>query len=184
VEELFVLGDVTARATLANVAKYLRQAEQLAIEASESSQLGNLLDYVEGLTPIPPGSTETRQEIQARLGQGKFRDRVLKRWGGACAISGIRNRDVIRASHIQPWKKCETEDDRLKPENGLPLIPNYDTLFDCGLICFTDTGKILVSRKLSASERRKLGLPARLSRELRGEECRFMQFHREKVFCS
>jgi predicted restriction endonuclease len=64
------------------------------------------------------------------------------------------------------------------------LIPNYDTLFDCGLICFTDTGKILVSRKLSASERRKLGLPARLSRELRGEECRFMQFHREKVFCS
>ena len=142
----------------------------------------SLVDYFEGLSNVPPGSTETKQEIDARLGQGQFRARILRRWDGACAISGIRHLSVVRASHIRPWSRCRNEHERLDPANGPPLIPNYDVLFDRGFITFSDTGAMVVSRRLSDPERRKLALPRNLRRHLRDDEIEFMKFHRQHIF--
>jgi hypothetical protein len=181
-ESLFLLGEVSDPRTIAKVASYIRQAEMLAIEAQERAQSIALIDYMEGRAAVPPGSTETRAEIQARLGQGKFRKDVLKRWNGACAISGIATLALVRASHIIPWAECNTDDDRLNPANGLPLCPNFDVLFDAGFISFKNDGMMILSSKLSKSERKELGLPRRLLRPLKEDENRFMEFHRSKVF--
>lgn len=90
--------------------------------------------------------------IAARLGQGQFRRAVLKIWGYACAVTGSTTRDAIRASHIKPWRDS-TNDERLDPYNGLPLIANLDALFDKYLISFDQAGNILVSSQLDPTDK-------------------------------
>ena len=95
--------------------------------------------------------------VEARIGQGKFREGVLAQWNNECAVTGAKTVAVIRASHIKPW--CESTDkDRLDPANGLPLAASLDALFDRGLISFADSGKMLISNQLSADERLLFGL--------------------------
>src|SRR5690606_20719882 len=42
--------------------------------------------------------------IQARLGQGQFRERVLAQSDGRCAVTGCGVGEAIRASHVKPWR--------------------------------------------------------------------------------
>lgn len=81
--------------------------------------------------------------IQSRLGQGQFRQDVLNLWGG-CAVTGIRDVRVLKASHVKPWRVANDQE-RLDAHNGLALIPNLDLLFDAGWISFEDSGKIQIS---------------------------------------
>jgi len=41
--------------------------------------------------------------IQSRIGQGLFRARLIDYWGG-CAISGCKQLELLKASHIKPWR--------------------------------------------------------------------------------
>ncbi len=127
-------------------------------------------------------ATETQQLILARLGQGKFRERVLRKWGNACAVTGTTRLEVIRASHIVPWKATDKETHRLDPDNGLPLVATLDALFDKGLISFTSSGDMLVSKKLSKAERKMFDLPASLRHPPSQKQKRFLQYHQENVF--
>lgn len=90
--------------------------------------------------------TEQLNLIKQRLGQGKFRENVIKISGGTCRVTGINNPDLLIASHIKPWcKSQDTPDERLDEYNGLLLAPHVDKLFDRGLISFEDNGDMLVS---------------------------------------
>lgn len=123
----------------------------------------------------------TRQNfVEARLGQGKFRDDILAAWGDRCAITGSTTKEAIRASHIKPWRDS-TDTERLDPENGIPLIATLDALFDRGLISFTDSGMILISKQLSVGEQTILGIAdACLSRDI-SKRCQgFLAFHRKR----
>lgn len=71
--------------------------------------------------------------VDARLGQGKFRSALDDIWGARCAVNGCDVREVLRASHIKPWRKA-SKNEKLDPENGLLLSANLDALFDRGLI--------------------------------------------------
>ena len=66
-------------------------------------------------------------------------------WGGRCAITEVTEPRLLRASHIKPWAKCETDAERLDVYNGLLLAAHLDAAFDAGLISFTDEGAILFS---------------------------------------
>ena len=68
--------------------------------------------------------------IKARRGQRKFRNALLKRYGGGCLITGCSLLDVIEAAHIWPYRG---EKDN-HPENGLLLRADVHTLFDMDLI--------------------------------------------------
>ena len=68
---------------------------------------------------------------------------------------------VLIASHIVPWAKCATNEERLDPFTGLLLTPNLDKLFDQFLISFKNDGAILLSKELSAEERTALGVTER-----------------------
>jgi hypothetical protein len=133
------------------VAKALDKARwfsQVVKELAESSE------------PVEIGQTERDALIQARIGQGKFRTSVIALWG-CCAVTGCSMSGVLVASHIVPWAKCATNEERLDPFNGLLLTPNLDKLFDQFLISFKSDGAILLSKELSAEERTALGVVER-----------------------
>jgi hypothetical protein len=119
--------------------------------------------------------------IDARRGQGKFREALISQWGGICAVTGCDQIQVLRASHIKPWKKSSNAE-RLNARNGLLLVANLDALFDRGLVSFSSDGKMLVSKDISRSSRKLLGLPANLRRAPTPEEDVFLDYHRNRLF--
>jgi putative restriction endonuclease len=120
--------------------------------------------------------------IDARIGQGKFRSDVLKLWGNCCAVTSSQTVEAIRASHIKPWR-ISTNDERLNPSNGLPLVASLDALFDAGFISFDDSGCLVISSKLSASERLIYGLSKkRLKEKPSAKTLTYLHYHRTKVF--
>ena len=121
--------------------------------------------------------TQKKRLIDARLGQGKFRDDLRKRWDDACAVTGLRVLEVLKASHIHPWKHS-TNDERLDPANGLLLEANLDSLFDKYLISFQDDGQMIIVTNIKDDERRLLRLPGRLRKSLNSDEKCYLAKHR------
>lgn len=120
--------------------------------------------------------------VDARVGQGKFRQQVLQLWDKRCCVTGALTRDAIRASHIKPWSKS-TNEERLDPYNGLPLTANLDALFDAGLVSFEDSGALLVSSKLSDGERKIFRLQGcSLTKTPPVETAAYLAYHRESRF--
>jgi hypothetical protein len=108
----------------------------------------------------------TRQRlVEARLGQGRFRYQVLEKWGQRCVVSGCAVEEILRASHIKPWRESNN-DERLNPANGLLLTANLDALFDRHLISFENDGRMLVSLNISPTEREILEIPRNLRSDL------------------
>lgn len=128
-----------------------------------------------------PGLPETTKKalIDARLGQGTYRTKLLKLWEGRCAVTGCNLPEVLRASHIKAWRDCGKRD-RLNPENGLPLVANLDALFDRHLITFEADGTMLVAKSVPSDERRLLGLKGKLRSPLTKGQQRYMAGHRER----
>jgi putative restriction endonuclease len=131
------------------------------------------------ISTIP--TTEQQAIINARIGQGVFRQRLLELWHG-CAVTGVFLPQVLKASHIKPWR-FSTNQERLDPFNGILLLPQYDSLFDAGLISFTDDGAILRSRSLGNHDLQFLGIRSRDRLRKVSDSHRFyLAYHRNKIF--
>ncbi len=126
-------------------------------------------------------STSRNALVDARVGQGAFRSAVLRLWHHRCAVTGSTTLDAIRASHVKPWRDS-TNEERLDPMNGLPLVANLDALFDAGLISFEDSGGMLVSSSLSQYEREIYGVVGKaLVRPPSTRTAAYLQYHRSKL---
>lgn len=123
-------------------------------------------------------STERINLVKCRIGQGTFRQRVVRHWA-SCSVTGYTDTSMLVASHIKPWRAC-TNFERLDPFNGLLLTPNLDRVFDKGLITFDEQGGIVLSSLLT--EPHKLGISGELRVALASEHQQFMNFHRSVVF--
>jgi hypothetical protein len=129
----------------------------------------------------PDDATTRETLVMARLGQGRYRKELLALWGGSCAVTGCGITQVIRASHAKPW--CDsTDEERLNPNNGLPLVANLDALFDCGLITFEEDGTMRVSPALDEQAGLLDGMPNRLRHRPTKEQAKFLHYHAEEVF--
>ncbi|MDH0869810.1 HNH endonuclease [Agrobacterium pusense] len=95
------------------------------------------------------GETEAEAVTRVRIGQNIFRDALIDYWNGACPLTGITDRELLRASHIIPWAECSSDAQRLDVHNGLLLSSLWDAAFDAGLISFDDDGKPVASPALS-----------------------------------
>lgn len=125
--------------------------------------------------------TERELLVRARVGQGRFRDDLLELWAG-CAVTGIASPELVKASHIKPWRVCSNSE-RLDRFNGLLLLPQYDHLFDRGYITFDDRGQLQPSPAIVTLPARLLGIEmnARL-RKVAQEHLPFLDYHRHEVF--
>ena len=160
-----------ARLTLAGISRYFGAETRppnsaMLIAEIEATQADHTIT----------SETERAELIQAQLGQGEYRDKLLVRWGG-CAVTGCTINEALRASHIQPWRNSNNQD-RLNPANGLLLIANLDALFDEYLISFQDDGQMLVSRCIDGPNARFLGAFGTLLKPLIDEEKWFLSKHR------
>lgn len=143
----------------------------------------NVLQEIEQFKDSYETLQETTREsvIQSRIGQGQFRASLVDYWQG-CSVTGCQQIELLRASHIKPWRYSSNVE-RLDKYNGLLLLPNLDACFDSGLISFDDEGKILISSRLDETILLQLGVNSNLKLlrvEQRHKE--FLCYHRENIF--
>jgi len=94
------------------------------------------------------GDTEVERITRERIGQGYFRKALLDYWNNRCPLTGISERALLRASHIVPWSRCDTDAQRLDVFNGLLLAAHWDAAFDAGLVSFDGGGQALIKPDL------------------------------------
>lgn len=115
--------------------------------------------------------------VKARIGQGFFRQEVLKLYP-ACPVTGVSMSQLLIASHIKPWRECNNEE-RLDPNNGIMLAPHVDALFDKGYISFSSDGDILISNESDVNinvHKLKINLEMKVSLSSGSDE--YMKWHR------
>jgi hypothetical protein len=126
--------------------------------------------------------TERTALVQARRGQGLFRDnvRAIER---ACRITRVARMEHLIASHIRPWRDSSNEQ-RLDGENGFLLTPTVDHLFDKGFISFEDTGQLIVSPVADPVSMRRMGIDrdrrVSVGAFSHGQKS-YLDYHRENV---
>jgi putative restriction endonuclease len=133
--------------------------------------------------------------LQARRGQGKFRQNV-EQLEPACRLTGVRNAALLIASHIKPWRLCTTAYERLDGLNGLLLTPDADHLFDRGYVTFQNDGDVMVSPRVDGQDLVRLGLgsnapptsdlsegpPSWNVGAFSESRWKYLEFHRQEIF--
>jgi putative restriction endonuclease len=110
------------------VPKQLEEGKQvlLSIDAED--------DDLQSTSSYTPNSDDEREkinrQIKARRGQRRFRNRLRKRYGNICMVTGCEILDIIEAAHINPYRGEKDND----VANGLLLRSDIHTLFDLNLL--------------------------------------------------
>jgi len=137
----------------------------------------------ERLLKEEPSTTEVERLRRERIGQNVFRSALLRYWENSCAVTGVKNSTLLRASHIVPWAKCESDEERLIVHNGLLLVATLDAAFDAGLITFEDDGGILISKQLTSEDRIAAGVSLDMKLSRINDEIRTrLRWHLSNVF--
>ncbi len=131
-------------------------------------------------------TSEREAVVKVRFGQGAFRSSLLEIVGDVCWMSGIEGKELLIASHIQPWAHCEKNPGaRGCQDNGLLLSSLWDAAFDSGLVTFDEEWRVISSPALSESAKKHLGLqeekylPERFRNLPRSQ---YLAYHRAVVF--
>lgn len=118
--------------------------------------------------------------VKARKNQNKFREALFKR-ENKCKICGLAHKELLIASHIKPWSES-TPEEKLNPFNGFLLCPNHDSLFDKHLITFEDNGQIIISKRLSETDKLLLNVDNDIIINIEEENKKFLESHREVFY--
>lgn len=175
----FIQKNKTGNNMYSNALKQFRLFRN--IELSDKHNINETKSAIVGLDSMK--ETERTALIKSRVGQGLFRKQLLEKYNNSCIITGINETKLLIASHIKPWA-VSTNEERLSSENGLLLSPTFDKLFDCGLISFADSGKIIISSQLSREVVGKLHISEndvfhlKFSSKLKKN----LEYHRDVVF--
>jgi len=157
---------------LRSVAKFITAVDAFKEENSKNETIDHSLNRVakeaddEGA--FQPGNiTENREkvfrEINLRRGQPEFRRRLIKAYGGSCAISGCDYLHALEAAHIEGYGGEITN----HIQNGLLLRCDLHTLFDIGKIGIDPkTYRIVIAADLQNTvyakfKNKKLRLPSK-----------------------
>lgn len=144
---------------------------------------GNLLNEFLVKAKQIPDTTEVQRLVSQRVGQDIFRRELIGYWGGKCAVTGLDVVDLLRASHIKAWAKCDSDNERLDVFNGLLLAPHLDVLFDGGWVTFADSGHICISSDLNTQQRTLVGLSGQeYVKGLTERHLGYLEWHRDKLF--
>ncbi len=162
--------------------EFFENWEDMAFESEmKRSEIFGTAESISDGEEVPLREGETRDAtVKVRIGQRFFRDMILSSYDGTCCITGIKEPDLLVASHIVPWAKDKTN--RLNPMNGLCLNALHDRAFDRGLITVDEDYRVIVSKLakhvlLAKYDHQPISLPKRF---IPSQE--FLEFHRSAVF--
>ena len=119
--------------------------------------------------------------VQARIGTGGYRADLMKAWNGRCAVTACAIPEMLRASHVKPWRASDNAE-RLDAQNGLLLAAHLDALFDRGLITFDDSGAMIVAGAIKTAGKDVWGLGMPLSAKPTGRLSDYLRYHRDNLF--
>lgn len=68
--------------------------------------------------------------VQTRTVQGEFRSALFVTTPHKCPVCGFDFKNLLIASHIKPYAKCDDTYDAMNPNNGLLMCPICDKLFE------------------------------------------------------
>ena len=84
---------------------------------------------------LPKTGITRDQMVRVRVNQSFFRKSILASYNNTCCITGLKQPELLIASHIIPWSVDESN--RLNPRNGLALNALHDKAFDVGYLTIT-----------------------------------------------
>ena len=177
----FVRKNKTGNNMYSNALKQFRLFRN--VECIDDITTTEIKEVIKGYVSLK--ETERDALIKSRVGQGVFRKQLIEKYNSSCIITGINEKRLLIASHIKPWA-VSTNEERLSAENGLLLSPTFDKLFDCGLITFADTGKIIISSQISNEVVGRLHISKDDVFDLKpSQQMRLnLEYHRDVVFAS
>lgn len=118
--------------------------------------------------------------IKIRLGQGKFRDELIKNRQCKCELCNISQKEMLIASHIKEFSISKPEE-AMDINNGLLLCANHDKLFDKHLISFKSNGEIIISKKIERKIYADLAINEHSKINIYNERENYMIIHRSKL---
>lgn len=130
-------------------------------------------------------ATERKQLTKLRTTQGKIRQLSLSKYTSGEFVN-IKSHELLIASHIKPWSKCDNAEERNDVNNIILLDAMTDSLFDRGLITFGDNGGIILSNEIQNRLETDIELKqflesgSRLSLNKKRKE--YLRFHRHSIF--
>jgi hypothetical protein len=153
-----------------------RQALRAFISVLEGVPVAGSADATDQMNVDPRTETEAKRAV--RLGQQNFRRDLLEFWGARCALTGLAIPELLRASHIKPWRDSNSIE-RLDRDNGLLLAVHIDGLFDRGFISFDESGRILISDRLDHESLKCFGITPDLTvPNLNSKNHHYLSHHR------
>lgn len=147
-----LLNSVTFEMIERNYSKDNRISSKFEIETKHYG-----LNFEE-INSLPDEEKEAYFNVIAKIRnkkiQDKFRKSLLDEFNCKCALCEIDKSELLIASHIVPYSKCEGLVDKAgDSNNGLLLCPIHDALFESGrFISFDAKGEIIISGRLSDSD--------------------------------
>jgi len=127
-----------------------------------------------------PNKTARNGLVTSRVGQGYYRQEIIKKFNGKCAVTGTDLNEILIASHIVPWQ-MSSDEEKLDADNGILLSPNYDALFDKHLISFDDDGLIIISDRLMNEDVDNLGINRLAQINVTEGMKKYLSRHRDKL---
>ncbi len=133
-----------------------------------------------------PELTDREILTKVRTSQTRYRSNVLSFWDNQCAVTGVDDEKWLIASHIKPWRESSNSE-RIDPKNSLLLTPNYDKLFDRGVISFNpNDGMIILPEQLPMkmwSNLNKLNINEEIHlRKVPDGVGQFLEYHNKYVY--
>lgn len=129
-----------------------------------------------------PEKSEKLAYVKQRCGQSALRKILIDKYKCRCLVTGIRNKSLLRVSHIIPWKDCEDGAEQLDPNNCLLLSSLWDAAFDKGLISFDDGGSPIFSEELKEDKQTIAHFKAKTRIVLTEKQKENLSWHRKNVF--
>lgn len=153
------------------------EEEKNGYTLANNEEIG-LLEHINTVLNNPELDKTIKERLQfSRIGQERFRKALIVYWKGRCAITGVQDIRILRASHIKPWRVCNNFE-RLDVFNGLLLIPNLDAVLDQGLITFDEQGKIIIPPCFQ-EQANILGINKNMRISLDERHQKYLDYHRD-----
>lgn len=155
-----------------------KEGDRKVIYTPETIDEIGLFEDINAFLDIPIPDETVKERLQfIRIGQERFRKEIISYWKGRCAVTGVQDIRILRASHIKPWRACNNSE-RLDVFNGLLLTPNLDAVFDQGLITFDKQGKIIIHPSFQ-NQAPLLGITKDMKIRLDKRHQKYLDYHRD-----